>query len=85
MVNRNKVWQGGKKGLGVVDAKKEYEPCSDSSSGDETLSEESIQESYRDAELSGSRFPSGLDRMICPGSRCQDNPGTEFCPGTRET
>ena len=45
-----------------TEAKEEYEPCSDSSSGDETLSR--------------SHALSGADRTICPRRQCQSDQGT---------
>ena len=60
-----------------VDAKKEYEPCSDCSSGDETSS--------RDETCPGSQLRKVVQTGNCPGSRCEDDRGTRFCPGIRET
>ena len=73
-----------------TDAKEEYEPCSDCSSGDETPSGDetlSVESNQVDEVWNclGKRVPSGPTRMVCPRSRCQDNRGTEFCPGSRET
>ena len=54
-----------------ADAREEYEPSSECSSGNETLSGESIM--------------SGLAMMICPGSPRKNDEGTKICPGSRET
>ena len=65
--------------------KKEQGLCSDCTSGDETLLRESNQDSGRDAEVSGRHDPSGPARMVCPGSQCQADHMTEFCPESRDT
>ena len=68
-----------------TDAKEEYDPSSDCSSGDETMSGESGTFGPVQDDLSGERLMrQPRDRMLS-GSRVQSNQGTEFCPGSRET
>ena len=62
-----------------TDAKEEYEPSPDCSSGDETMSGESDTFEPVQDDLSGERL------TTCPGSRVQSDQWTEFCPGSRET
>ena len=82
-----------------TDAREEYEPSSDCSSGDETmsgvsdtfepvkddLSEESDTFEHVQDDLSGERLFRQLRDRMFPGSRIRGNRGTEFCPGSRET
>ena len=68
-----------------TDAKKEYEPSSDCSSGDETRSGESGTFGAVQADLSGERLMRQPRDRLLSGSRIQSDQGTEFCPGSRET
>ena len=52
-----------------TEAKEEYEPCSDSSSGDETLSGESCAFGPGQDDLSGETMQSDQEAEFCPGSR----------------
>ena len=65
--------------------KKQYGSCSDCSSGDETLSGESNQDSGRDAEVSGETWSIGSSEDDCPGRQCHDDRETELFPLSRET
>ena len=67
-----------------TDAKKEYGPCSDCSSGDETLFGESNQDNSRDAELSGESWSIGSSQDDLSGESMPGRPIREFCPKSRE-
>ena len=67
-----------------TDAREEYEPSLDCSSGDETMSGESG--TFEPALSSPGRHCWDSHRTeCCPGSRIQSDRGTDFCPGSRET
>ena len=82
-----------------TDAKEEYEPSPDCSSGDETMSGESdtfepVKDDLSEEsdtfepvqdDLSGERLTRPPRAEFCPGSRVQSDQWTEFCPGSRET
>ena len=64
-----------------TDAKKEYRPCSDCSSGDEKLSGESNQENGRDAELSGESCYIGPSQDDLSGESMQGQPKDRILSG----
>ena len=82
-----------------TDAKEEYEPSPDCSSGDETMSGESDtfepvkddlsveSDTFEPVQdyLSGERLTRHLGAEFFPGSRIQSDQWTECCPGSRET
>ena len=82
-----------------TDAKEEYEPSPDCSSGDETMSGESdtfepVKDDLSEEsdtfepvqdDLSGERLTRPPRGRILSGSRVQSDQWTEFCPGSRET
>ena len=82
-----------------TDAKEEYEPSPDWSSGDETMSGESdtfepVKDDLSEEsdtfepvhdDLSGERLTRPPRGRILSGSRVRSDQWTEFCPGSRET
>ena len=82
-----------------TDAKKEYEPRPDCSSGNETMSGESdtfepVKDDWSDEsdtfepvqdDLSGEKLTRPPMGRNLSGSRIQSDQWTEFCPGSRET
>ena len=71
--------------VNFTDAREEYEPSSDCSSGDETMSGESGTFEPVQDDLSGeTMLGQPRDRMLS-GESDSKRPNTEFCPGSRET
>ena len=68
-----------------TDAKEEYEPCSDYSSGDEALSGESCTFGPGQNDLSGRQCQDNIETECCPGRRIESDQETEFCQGSRKT
>ena len=70
-----------------TDAREEYEPSPDCSSGEETMSGES--DTFEPVKDYLTRPPRGrrdhLGAEFCPGSRIQSDQWTEFCPESQET